>query len=116
MVTPIKPTPVLRGKYARRSEANMHQAEQSPVSNEENLQILAIYHGAKVFEKSGSVYCTVGKCSPRVYARVRAGIRKAIATEAIRKLSLFSGIYQSNKFTIEAAHKAFGGLSAKNRV
>lgn len=116
MATPIKPTPVLRGKDARRFEENMLKAEQNPVSREEYERIMAVYRSVKVFEKSGCGCGAVGKCSPRAYARVRAGIRKAIATKAVRRLSLFSGIYQSNQFTIEAAHKAFGGLSAKNQA
>jgi|GEM_PF-1075180 len=116
MATPIKPTPVLRGKDARRFEENMLKAKQNPVSREEYERIMAVYRSVKVFEKSGCGCSAVGKYSPRAYALVRYGIRKAIATKSIRKLSLFSGIYQSEQFTIEAAYKAFGGLSAKNHA
>jgi hypothetical protein len=39
---------------------------------------------------------------------------KPITTKAIRKLSLFSGICQSEQLTIETAHKAFGDLHPTN--
>jgi hypothetical protein len=35
MASPIKPTPVLRGKDARRFEESMRKAEQNPVSRQE---------------------------------------------------------------------------------
>lgn len=51
MATPIKPTPVLRGKEARRFEENMRQAEQNPVSRQEYDRIMAVYRSVKVVDK-----------------------------------------------------------------
>ncbi|ATG89476.1 hypothetical protein [Methylomonas koyamae] len=52
MATPIKPTPVLRGKDARRFEANMLKADRVAVSREEFERILAVYHSVKIVEKA----------------------------------------------------------------
>jgi len=51
MATPIKPTPVLRGKNARRFEENMLKAEQNPVSREEYERIMAVYRSVKIVDK-----------------------------------------------------------------
>lgn len=51
MATPIKPTPVLRGKDARRFEAKMIEAEQAPVSREEYERIVSVYRSVKIVEK-----------------------------------------------------------------
>lgn len=51
MATPIKPTPVLRGKDARRFEENMREAENKPVSRDEYDRIMAVYRSVKVVDK-----------------------------------------------------------------
>ena len=51
MATPIKPTPVLRGKAARRFEENMRQAEQNPVSRQEYERIMSVYRSVKIVDK-----------------------------------------------------------------
>jgi len=49
--TPIKPTPFLRGKAARRFEENMRQAEQNPVSRQEYERIMSVYRSVKIVDK-----------------------------------------------------------------
>ena len=49
MATPIKATPVLTGKDARRFEENMRKAEKNPVSKEEYTRIMSVYQNTKVF-------------------------------------------------------------------
>ena len=51
MATPIKPTPVLRGKEARRFEENMRQAEQNTVSRQEYECIMSVYRSVKIVDK-----------------------------------------------------------------
>jgi hypothetical protein len=51
MATPIKPTPVLRGKEARRFEENMRKAEQNPISRQEYDRIMAVYRSVKIVGK-----------------------------------------------------------------
>lgn len=51
MATPIKPTPVLRGKAARRFEENMRKAEQNPVSRTEYERIMSVYRSVKIVDK-----------------------------------------------------------------
>jgi len=51
MATPIKPTPVLRGKAARIFEEKMREAEQNPINREEYERIMAVYHSVQVVDK-----------------------------------------------------------------
>jgi hypothetical protein len=55
MATPIKPTPVLRGKEARRFEENMRKAEQNPVSRQEYDRIMAVYRSVKIIDRRGQL-------------------------------------------------------------
>ncbi len=57
MATPIKPTPVLRGKAARRFEENMRQAEQNPVSRQEYERIMSVYRSVKIVDKRDNLGC-----------------------------------------------------------
>lgn len=55
MATPIKPTPVLRGKVARRFEEKMREAEQTPVSREEYNRIMSVYRSVQIVDKRDEI-------------------------------------------------------------
>lgn len=44
---------------------------------------------------------------------VRARVKNIAAIKALRKRVLFSGIYRSKRFTIDAAYAAFAGVTFK---
>lgn len=116
MATPIKQMPVLLGQDGGRSEADMRKAGQASVNREVYARMQSVFRSERIVEKSGSFCGATGKGRSRAYAHVRSGIKKAIAMKAVRKMSLFAGIYQSEQFTIDAAYKAFAGLGSKKRV
>lgn len=55
MATPIKPTPVLRGKDARRFEEEMRNTEKKPVNVDEYKRILSAYRSVKIVDKRNGV-------------------------------------------------------------
>ena len=55
MATPIKDTPVLTGKAARRFESIIKENETKRISPEERERIMAIYRSVKVIDKRDNV-------------------------------------------------------------
>jgi hypothetical protein len=55
MATPIKETPVLTGKSARRFESIIKDNETKRISPEERERIMAIYHSVKIIDKRDNV-------------------------------------------------------------
>jgi hypothetical protein len=51
MATPIKPTPVLRGKDARRFEDEMRNTEKKTINKDEYQRILAAYRSVEIVDQ-----------------------------------------------------------------
>lgn len=57
MATPIKDTPILRGKVARRFEALINESETKKVSIEERERIMSAGRNVRIFNSMAEYEC-----------------------------------------------------------